>query len=101
MLPILPPDRRQREAPSQLAALATVTLRLDPGRTGPRLRIVAVGAIHDLRERITRIEPQPVITRDNVTMEVDAVTAAMASMGSIRELLNDGMKVVGQRPGVL
>jgi regulator of protease activity HflC (stomatin/prohibitin superfamily) len=27
----------------------------------------------DLREQITQIEPQPVITRDNVTMEVDAV----------------------------
>lgn len=27
----------------------------------------------DVRERITQIEPQPVITRDNVTMEVDAV----------------------------
>ncbi len=27
----------------------------------------------DMRERITKIEPQPVITRDNVTMEVDAV----------------------------
>jgi regulator of protease activity HflC (stomatin/prohibitin superfamily) len=27
----------------------------------------------DLRERISQIEPQPVITRDNVTMEVDAV----------------------------
>ena len=27
----------------------------------------------DLREQITAIEPQPVITRDNVTMEVDAV----------------------------
>ncbi len=27
----------------------------------------------DLREMITAIEPQPVITRDNVTMEVDAV----------------------------
>jgi regulator of protease activity HflC (stomatin/prohibitin superfamily) len=27
----------------------------------------------DLRELITKIEPQPVITRDNVTMEVDAV----------------------------
>jgi regulator of protease activity HflC (stomatin/prohibitin superfamily) len=27
----------------------------------------------DLREMITKIEPQPVITRDNVTMEVDAV----------------------------
>jgi regulator of protease activity HflC (stomatin/prohibitin superfamily) len=27
----------------------------------------------DLREHITAIEPQPVITRDNVTMEVDAV----------------------------
>jgi regulator of protease activity HflC (stomatin/prohibitin superfamily) len=27
----------------------------------------------DLRESITAIEPQPVITRDNVTMEVDAV----------------------------
>jgi regulator of protease activity HflC (stomatin/prohibitin superfamily) len=28
---------------------------------------------HDLREQITPIEPQPAITRDNVTMEVDAV----------------------------
>jgi regulator of protease activity HflC (stomatin/prohibitin superfamily) len=27
----------------------------------------------DLGEHITKIEPQPVITRDNVTMEVDAV----------------------------
>src|SRR5215210_9006842 len=27
----------------------------------------------DLREQITKIEPQPVITSDNVTMEVDAV----------------------------
>jgi len=27
----------------------------------------------DLREQISKIEPQPVITRDNVTMEVDAV----------------------------
>src|SRR4051812_27376177 len=27
----------------------------------------------DLREQITKIEPQAVITRDNVTMEVDAV----------------------------
>jgi len=27
----------------------------------------------DIREQITQIEPQPVITRDNVTMEVDAV----------------------------
>ena len=27
----------------------------------------------DLREQITKIEPQPLITRDNVTMEVDAV----------------------------
>ena len=27
----------------------------------------------DLREQITQIEPQPVITRDNVTMKVDAV----------------------------
>ena len=26
-----------------------------------------------MREQITKIEPQPVITRDNVTMEVDAV----------------------------
>jgi regulator of protease activity HflC (stomatin/prohibitin superfamily) len=33
----------------------------------------SVRATHDLRERISRIEPQPVITRDNVTMEVDAV----------------------------
>lgn len=28
---------------------------------------------HDLREQITNIEPQSVITRDNVTMKVDAV----------------------------
>src|SRR6476619_2227755 len=27
----------------------------------------------DLREQITKIEPQPVITRDNVTMDMDAV----------------------------
>lgn len=33
----------------------------------------SVRAVLDLREQITRIEPQPVITRDNVTMEVDAV----------------------------
>ncbi len=32
-----------------------------------------VRARHDLREQITNIEPQSVITRDNVTMEVDAV----------------------------
>lgn len=33
----------------------------------------AVRAKIDMREQITQIEPQPVITRDNVTMEVDAV----------------------------
>ena len=33
----------------------------------------SVRATIDLREQITQIEPQPVITRDNVTMEVDAV----------------------------
>ncbi len=33
----------------------------------------SVRARHDLREQITNIEPQQVITRDNVTMEVDAV----------------------------
>lgn len=33
----------------------------------------AIRATLDLREQITQIEPQPVITRDNVTMEVDAV----------------------------
>ena len=33
----------------------------------------SVRATIDLREQITKIEPQPVITRDNVTMEVDAV----------------------------
>jgi regulator of protease activity HflC (stomatin/prohibitin superfamily) len=33
----------------------------------------AIREIIDLREQITKIEPQPVITRDNVTMEVDAV----------------------------
>ena len=32
-----------------------------------------VRARHDLREQITNIEPQSVITKDNVTMEVDAV----------------------------
>jgi regulator of protease activity HflC (stomatin/prohibitin superfamily) len=31
----------------------------------------------DLREQITKIEPQSVITRDNVTMEVDAVIYAV------------------------
>jgi len=33
----------------------------------------SVRATLDLREKITQIEPQQVITRDNVTMEVDAV----------------------------
>jgi len=33
----------------------------------------SVRATIDLREQITQIEPQSVITRDNVTMEVDAV----------------------------
>ena len=33
----------------------------------------SVRATVDLREQITKIEPQSVITRDNVTMEVDAV----------------------------
>ena len=33
----------------------------------------SVRASIDLREQITPIEPQPVISRDNVTMEVDAV----------------------------
>jgi regulator of protease activity HflC (stomatin/prohibitin superfamily) len=33
----------------------------------------SVRAKHDLREQITNIEPQQVITKDNVTMEVDAV----------------------------
>lgn len=35
--------------------------------------IDSVRATLDLREQITKIEPQSVITRDNVTMEVDAV----------------------------
>ncbi|MGB7211021.1 MAG: SPFH domain-containing protein [Gemmatimonadales bacterium] len=35
--------------------------------------IDSVRGVLDIREQITRIEPQPVITRDNVTMEVDAV----------------------------
>ena len=35
--------------------------------------IDAVRAVIDLREQITKIEPQSCITRDNVTMEVDAV----------------------------
>jgi len=35
--------------------------------------IDAIRATIDIREQITQIEPQPVITRDNVTMEVDAV----------------------------
>src|SRR5580765_3855677 len=35
--------------------------------------IDAIRAQIDLREQITKIEPQSVITRDNVTMEVDAV----------------------------
>lgn len=45
----------------------------DPGLNLILPFIDSVRASHDLRERITRIEPQPVITRDNVTMEVDAV----------------------------
>ena len=35
----------------------------------------SVRATTDLREQITQIEPQAVITRDNVTMKVDAVIA--------------------------
>lgn len=35
--------------------------------------IDSVRATLDLRERLTDIEPQPVITRDNVTMEVDCI----------------------------
>lgn len=35
--------------------------------------IDSVRATLDLREQLTDIEPQPVITRDNVTMEVDCV----------------------------
>lgn len=35
--------------------------------------IDSVRATMDLRERLTDIEPQPVITRDNVTMEVDCI----------------------------
>ena len=35
--------------------------------------IDSIRATLDLREQITKIEPQSVITRDNVTMEVDAV----------------------------
>ena len=34
----------------------------------------------DLREQITKIEPQPVITRDNVTMEVDAAFAGLLQL---------------------
>ena len=33
----------------------------------------SVRAVLDMREQITPIEPQPVISRDNVTMAVDAV----------------------------
>jgi regulator of protease activity HflC (stomatin/prohibitin superfamily) len=35
--------------------------------------IDSVRATMDLREQLTDIEPQPVITRDNVTMEVDCI----------------------------
>jgi regulator of protease activity HflC (stomatin/prohibitin superfamily) len=43
---------------------------------GPNLIMPFLDSVRariDLREQITQIEPQPVITRDNVTMEVDAV----------------------------
>lgn len=38
----------------------------------------SVRARHDLREQITNIEPQSVITKDNVTMEVDCVIGGWA-----------------------
>ena len=40
----------------------------------------------DLREQITKIEPQPVITRDNVTMEVDAVIYYLDRRSRARDL---------------
>ena len=40
----------------------------------------------DLREQITKIEPQPVITRDNVTMEVDAVIYYLDRRSGARDL---------------
>jgi regulator of protease activity HflC (stomatin/prohibitin superfamily) len=44
----------------------------------------------DLREQITKIEPQSVITRDNVTMEVDAVIyfAVMDPVRAVYEVQN-------------
>jgi regulator of protease activity HflC (stomatin/prohibitin superfamily) len=44
----------------------------------------------DLREQITKIEPQNVITRDNVTMEVDAVIyfAVMDPVRAVYEVQN-------------
>jgi regulator of protease activity HflC (stomatin/prohibitin superfamily) len=53
--------------------LGTFHLQAQPGLNLILPFVDSVRASHDLRERITRIEPQPVITRDNVTMEVDAV----------------------------
>ena len=53
--------------------------------------IDSVRATIDLREMITKIEPQPVITRDNVTMEVDAVIYYLIadSAGQYRALPGD------------
>lgn len=47
--------------------------RADAGLTVIMPFVDAVRQIIDLREQITSIEPQQVITRDNVTMTVDAV----------------------------
>lgn len=47
--------------------------RADAGLTLIVPILDSVRATIDLREQITAIEPQPVITRDNVTMGVDAV----------------------------
>jgi regulator of protease activity HflC (stomatin/prohibitin superfamily) len=47
--------------------------RADAGLTLMVPILDSVRATIDLREQITAIEPQPVITRDNVTMGVDAV----------------------------
>src|SRR5450759_3083374 len=63
---------------SQQPATILERLRNFHTQPAPGLNLIlpvigSVRASHDLRERITRIEPQPVITRDNVTMEVDAV----------------------------
>ena len=61
------------EAVKIIDASANATSRRKRASTSSCPSLDSVRETIDMREQITKIEPQPVITRDNVTMEVDAV----------------------------